>query len=141
MIFKPVLLLADMILSIMLFVIARKSMKADHLRFTDSSFSKKKEYTSSFNKCFFTGIGVKFLYWLIIPDINNNVAFLINFNVIMCVAIDIFAFLYLFPMHLFKKDKYQKCSPLSSAGWIVRSTICVIWLYILAYLISAPVMM
>ncbi|MBE7038349.1 MAG: hypothetical protein E7404_05565 [Ruminococcaceae bacterium] len=141
MIFKPVLIIVDFLLSIMLFILAKKSMKTDHLKFGGSDFTKKKEYKSSFNKCFWMGIGIKFLYWLIIPDINNKIASMINFGIIMCLAIDFFAIIYLFPMHLIKKDKYQKCSPASSAEWLIRSTGCIILLYILAYLISAPVMM
>ncbi len=138
-ILKLSLVIVNIALSLGMFFIAVRSMKNDHLARRDDSGYSIASYKSFFNKCVGVGIVVKFFYWLVIPDVNSIVSYMIMFDMAMCVLIIAAAFLFMLPLHLIKKDKFVKCSVASSVLWIIRAAVAVLAYCILAYFISAPV--
>lgn len=138
-IFKTALLIVDIALSLAMFFLATKSMKTDHLRIKGEDGAKMKEYKSYFKNCLILSVIVKFVYWLIIPDKSNMISFMIVISIFIFLLIDVLAFIYMLPMHRINKEKYAKCSVASSVFWIMRSAVCVLVMFALAYIISAPV--
>ncbi len=135
------LIIVNIALGLGMWFIASKAMSNEHLVKRDNSKYSQDGYKKFFAQCVWTGVCVKFFYWLLIPDVNNIITYILLFDVLMCVLIVFTAFFFMLPLHKMKSDKYVKCSVAGSVSWIIRAALTVLGYCVLAYFISVPVVL
>lgn len=135
--FKLAATLFDIILNITALCLAASSMKTDRLRIKgDSNVRVNKSIAKT---CVGIDLLLKLVYWFLIPDTNNILSFLFALSIAVYMIVVVIALVFLLPFHKFNRTKYEKCSVLSSAYWVVWATVSALLTFALSFFISAPI--
>lgn len=96
-------------------------------------------YKNFFVKSVIIGIVAKLFYWLVIPDVNRVVSYLIMLDIFVCVIIILMAFFFMLPLPFLKSENDINSPVSSSVMWIAKSSVAILAYFVLAYFISAPI--
>ncbi len=136
---KSAMIIGSLAMSITVFIKSFRYLVACRSINSNVNNATLAECKNTFTFAIFFGSLIRFLYWLLIPDLSNALSIAIVVDLLAMVGVIVLSFVFIIvPFHLIAKTKYRRVSVIQSAVFVKYAVIGILAQFVVVFLTGFP---